>query len=132
MADRSLNFSQPKFHDLTVYVRCIDDTETVLKSRKNAMDMLTYLNDQHKSIKFEMELPDMENFLPILDARIGIDGDGSVRRKLYTKPANKGITLHAESHHPLATKRAVIQNEMQRAVDNRTKRLEGGNCRYHS
>ena len=113
-------YQQPKFQDLAVYVRYIDDTGTVLKSRKYAMDMLTYLNDQHKSIKFEMELPDKENFLPMLDVRIGIDGDGSDRRKLYTKPANKGITLHAESHHPLATKRAVIQNEMQRAVDNST------------
>ena len=79
------------------------------------MDMLTYLNDQHNSIKFEMELPDMENFLPILDVRIGIDGYGSVRRKLYTKPANKGITVHAESHHPLATKKAVIQNKNAKA-----------------
>ena len=104
-------YQQPKFQDLAVYVRYIDDTGTVLKSRKDAMDMLTYLNDQHKSIKFEMELPDMKNFLPILDVRIGIDGDGSVRRKLYTKPANKGITLHAESHHPLATKRAVDHPE---------------------
>ena len=43
-----------------------------------------------------------------------------MRKKLYTKLANKGITLHAESHHPLTTKRAVIQNEMQRAEDNST------------
>ena len=72
-------YQQPKFQDLAVYVLYIDDTGTVLKSRNDAMDMLTYLNDQHKSIKFEMELPDIKNFQPILDVRIGIDGDGSVR-----------------------------------------------------
>ena len=44
------------------------------------MEMLTFLNDQHKSIKFEMELPDMENFLPILDVRIG-------RRRISEKKA---------------------------------------------
>ena len=31
---------------------------------------------------------------------------------MYTKPANKGITLNAKSHHPSATKRAMVLNEI--------------------
>ena len=38
--------------------------------------------------------------------------NGSMERKLYTKPANKGITLNYRSHHPSSTKLAVTTKIM--------------------
>ena len=46
----------------------------------------------HPTLRFELEAPDAAGFLPILDVKIKINVDGSMERKLYTKPASKGIT----------------------------------------
>ena len=73
------------------------------------------LNEQHPTIKFEMELPDNNGYLPILDIKLNIDQDGNIHHKLYTKPASKGITLNFHSHHPSSVKRAVVANEFKRA-----------------
>ena len=57
----------------------------------------------------------MDGFLPILDVKIKIKEDGTIKRQLYTEPANKGISLHAHSHHPDSMKKAIIKNEFNRA-----------------
>ena len=53
--------------------------------------------------------------LDVISLYTNIPSDGTIDRKLYSKPANKGITLHYESHHPSSTKNAMIRNELQRA-----------------
>ena len=98
-----------------IYARYVDDISTIVHNTEEAQSLLTHVNSQHQTIKFEMELPDEENYLPILDLKIAITSDGTIDRKLYSKPANKGITLHYESHHPSSTKNAMIRNELQRA-----------------
>ena len=45
--------------------------------------MLTYLNSKHSAIKFEMELPDSDPFLPILDVKIQITETGAIQYKLF-------------------------------------------------
>ena len=65
-------------------------------------------------------LKDKDGYLPILDVKIKINDDGSISRKLYIKPASKGITLHCASHHPRAMKRSVVANEYTRAITNST------------
>ena len=62
-----------------------------------------------------MEKPGESNYLPMLDIKIAITEDGTVERQLYSKPASKGITLHYNSHHPSATKKAMVMNEFRRA-----------------
>ena len=99
-----------------IFVRYVDDTGTVVSSNTQAHEMLAYLNSKHQTIQFEMELPDNEGFLPILDIKIRINENGEIERKLFAKAANKGITLHFNSHHPRATKRTIISNEFQRAI----------------
>ena len=59
---------------------------------------------------------DFKRFLPILDIKINIDGNSNVTYKLHKKPANKGLILHYESHHPRSVKRAVARNELRRAI----------------
>ena len=74
------------------------------------------MNSKHPTLRFELEAPDAAGFLPILDVEIKINVDGSMERKLYTKPANKGITLNYRSHHPSSTKLAVTTNEFDRTL----------------
>ena len=100
---------------LTIYVRYVDDAGTVTPTTEQATTTLTYLNSKHPTIKFEMELPDTDGYLPILDIKLNIDEDGNLHHKLYSKPASKGIMLHFRSHHPSSVKRAVIANEFRRA-----------------
>ena len=88
------------------------------------MKMLNYLNSKHPTIQFEMELPDTEGFLPILDIKMKIGDDGRVERKLFCKAANKGLTLNYTSHHPRSTKNAIARNEIQRAIRCSTKEHE--------
>ena len=109
---------------LPVYVRYVDDSGTAVDSSDSARLILDKINKKHPTIKFELELPDEDGFLPILDLKIKILPDGQLTHKLYTKPANKGITLHANSHHPRAVKAAVIGNEFKRAVENSTPNFE--------
>ena len=99
-----------------IYVRYVDDVGTVAEGTNAAKDVLKYLNKKHPTIQFELEIPDDNKFLPILDIKIKIQQDGSIERKPFTKKANKGITLHFDSHHSSAIKRATAINEIDRAT----------------
>ena len=58
--------------------------------------------------------------LALMLFRFRIEEDGTLPTKVFTKTANKGITLHHQSHHPTSTKRAIARNEFRRAVRNST------------
>ena len=101
-----------------VYSRYVDDIGTVLSSIPEASQLLKTLKRQHDNIKFELELRAAGCYLPLLDASLKINQDGSLSHRLHTKSASKQITLHFESHHPEATKVAIVKNELQRAKTN--------------
>ena len=103
-----------KKYQPVLYGRYVDDIGTTASNIEEANIMLTDLNSRHPTIKFELETPDEDGFLPILDLQVKIDENGETKRRLYTKPANKGITLNFESHQPSATKQAMVSNEMRR------------------
>ena len=86
-----------------------------MKNQQEAESTLEYLNSRHPTIKFEMELPSEEGFLPLLDIAVQIDETGKFQRKLFTKKANKGIVLNFSSHQPASVKRALVKSEIQRA-----------------
>ena len=100
----------------TIYVRYVDDIGTTVQTIEEAHETLHMMNSKHPTLRFELEAPDAAGFLPILDVKIKINVDGSMERKLYTKPANKGITLNYRSHHPSSTKLAVTTNEFDRTL----------------
>ena len=85
-------------------------------TRNEAQLLLTYLNSKHPTIKFELELPSDDDYLPILDVQRKLDTDGNLHHRIYTKPASKQLTLHYRSHHPTATKKNLIRNELRRAT----------------
>ena len=98
------------------FVRYVDDIGTPVPCKEDAVKMLSYLNSKHPTIQFEMELPDTDGFLPILDIKMKICDDGRIERKFFCKAANKGLTLNFHSHHPRSIKNAVAKNELQRAI----------------
>ena len=57
-----LHIYQQLHPQLTIYVRYIDDVGTVKTDTEQANTILTYLNEQHPTIKFEMELPDNNGY----------------------------------------------------------------------
>ena len=93
----------------------MNDVGTVVNDEAQAQTFLIYLNTKHPTIRFEMELPICDGFLPLLDVHLRITADGRVERKLLAKAANKNITLHYCSHHPSHVKKAVVANEFRRA-----------------
>ena len=101
-----------------VYVRYVDDIGTVVSSIPEANQLLETLNSQHQTIKFELELPAEDNYLPLLDAALKINHDGSLSHRLHTKSASKQIILHYDSHHPDTMKMAIVKNELKRAKTN--------------
>ena len=94
----------------------VDDIGTVVNNPNEAQLLLTYLNSKHPTMKFELELPSDDDYLPILDVQIKLVTDGNLHHRLYTKPASKQLTLHFRSHHPTATKKNLIRNELRRAT----------------
>ena len=92
-----------------IYMRYVDKTGTAVNSTNDAQRMVQYLNNQHTTIKFELELPREDGYLPLLDTAIKINPDGSLSYKLYSKPASKRITLHHDSHHPGSTKKTIMR-----------------------
>ena len=102
-------YQNPMLQHTAIYVRYIDDTDTLANNRAEAEKMLIYLNTQHPTIKFELDTPQVDRFLRILDVEFKIEEDGTIKRQLYTKPANKGISLHAHSHHPVSMKKAMTK-----------------------
>ena len=60
-----------------IYVRYIDDTGTIVNDANEAGQALRYLNKQHPTNDFDLELPDESGFLPIYDIKIMINKDGS-------------------------------------------------------
>ena len=95
----------------------VDDSNTVANNTQQAQNMLRYLNTKHPTIKFELALPESDGFLPILDLKMKFNEDGSMSLKHNRKTANRGITLHYQSHHPETTKRAIVRSEFQRATE---------------
>ena len=97
------------------YGRYVDDIGTFVNNVEEAELILTDLNSKHATIAFELETPNEDKFLPILDLMIRVNKEGQVERKLYCKPASKGITLNFSSHQPSTTKRAMVNAELLRA-----------------
>ena len=87
---------------------------SIIAHQTLAHQLLEYLNKQHPTIQFELETPAEDGFLPILDIKVKIRLDGTIERKLYRKEANKGITLHFNSHHSSSVKTTTVINELAR------------------
>ena len=64
--------------DLTFYRRYVDDTLCLVNSIDDAKSMLNHLNSLHHSVKFELELPNTDNTISLLDVTITIQTEGNI------------------------------------------------------
>lgn len=104
-----------------------------MHSRQEAENVLQHLNAVHTSIKFELELPDSQGYVPFLDLKIAIEEDGRIKHKFYMKPANKGILIYVQSNHPRRMKTSTLNNEFRRmstACSQDTLKAEATNLFY--
>ena len=83
-------------------------------SKQRAREILEIANQAHPDLKFELETPDNEGFLPILDTKIRISDDGCLEHTYCTKKANKGLILPYPSHHPKRLPHNIAKNQSTR------------------
>ena len=91
-------------------------------SKQRAQEILDTANQAHPDLKFELETPDNEGFLPILDTKIRITDEGCLEHEYYIKKANKGLILPYSSHHPKRLLHNIAKNQltqMDKLSDNR-------------
>ena len=80
-----------------LFYRYIDDCITSASSFKEAHMIQNYLNSQEPSIRYEIELPGEDGFLPFLNTKFKVNESGFVETGCYTKPANKGLMLNPQA-----------------------------------
>ena len=69
-------------------------TLVLLSITDEAHRILNYLNKKHSTIKFEMDLPNNDGYLPILDIQLKINPDGTIQYKPFTKkPVKTSLSI---------------------------------------
>jgi len=76
--------------------------------------VLQELNAWHPSLAFELASCGRQA-IPYLDVSLTLQ-DTAVRYKLYRKPNNANLLLHASSAHPQHTMQGMVSGEVQRIV----------------
>ena len=99
------------------YVRYIDD---ILGVWTHGLDRLNHffnlMNSHNTAIRLTMEHTGSTGKLAFLDTLITVHPSGTYTTELYFKPMTAPIILHYTSAHPMSTKRAVLNSEVQRAI----------------
>ena len=95
-----------------IYKRYIDDTLIgPIKDQTEADEILQVFNITESCIRFTMETPNDEGWLPFLNIKLKRDQQ---EEKLiianYQKETHSGIYLHKKSHHPYSIKMNYIRN----------------------
>jgi hypothetical protein len=77
-----------------VWYRYVDDTFLLLKDKNNAIEVLEWLNVQHRNIKFTCEFEN-DNKLPFLDVLVRKKGSSNeFVSTLYRKKTFTGVYLY--------------------------------------
>ena len=103
------------FH-VSIYRRYVDDIFMLAINYNEAERIFHFLNTVHPNIQFEIEHPDGNNSLALLDFRITIN-DGVPTFEFYQKSAKKNMFIHANSAVPTSTKISIATNELNRRIE---------------
>ena len=99
------------------YARYIDD---IIGVWTYGVDRLTHffnmMNSHHPSIRLTIDHTGTAGKLAFLDTLITVSPSGAYTTELYFKPMTAPIILHYTSAHPMSTKKAVLNAEIQRAI----------------
>ena len=95
--------------DVLLYKRYVDDVFIIGTTETNISMIHKRLNSFNQNIKFTMEVPEEDGFLPFLNMKLKIT-NGEVCYKWYKKPASANILIHTRSAHPLYMKENVVKS----------------------
>ena len=112
--ERSTLFQRTLNQPVT-FLRYIDDCVLPIDRNVDCDNLLQELNLLHPSIKFELQQPNQDGFLPVLDTTVRVLENGQLQHKFYVKEANRNLFLHAKSALPDSVKRNAVKEELQRA-----------------
>lgn len=104
-------------HNIGLYKRYVDDILCITDNKSNADDILNIFNNQHPSIKFEIEYPDTNNTLSLLDFSVQLNPDGKTTFNFYTKNAKRNLFINYKSALPFNTKLHSVINELNRITE---------------
>ena len=99
---------------VALYKRYVDDCCLLTTDRAEAEKILDIMNEQHSSIRFDLELPNDRGVLNLLDFSVQVTQDGEASFDFYKKEAKKPLFVNYTSALPTTTKRAIIRNEVRR------------------
>ena len=104
------------FGSIGIFRRYVDDCFALVRDRGEAEQLLALLNSQHHNIKFEIELPESNETLSLLDFKVSFKNN-IVTTEFYRKKARKRIFVNYNSHLPNTQKGSILINEMNRIDD---------------
>ncbi|EYC13444.1 hypothetical protein Y032_0044g997 [Ancylostoma ceylanicum] len=94
---------------ILLYKRFIDDVFVIGSSHAELTTTLANLNSKDVNIKFTVEEPSRDGFLPFLNTKIRVR-NGTTDIRWYRKGSSKNIILHSRSVHPTYMKVNVVRN----------------------
>lgn len=95
--------------DVLLYKRYVDDVLMIGTTRAGINEIQERLNSFNENIKFTVEVPGKDGFLPFLNTKLKIE-NGQLSYLWYKKPASANILIHARSAHPLYMKENVVKS----------------------
>jgi hypothetical protein len=96
-----------------LYYRYVDDCLVIAQSKDEAFSILGLFNQLHPNLRFEIELPEDNGALSLLDFTIRIC-NGRVHISPYMKPIKSGIMMNGNTSLPSNVKSNAIINEWRR------------------
>ena len=99
---------------VALYKRYVDDCCLLTTDRTEAEKILNVMNQQHNNIRFDLELPNSDGELSLLDFSVKITQEGKASFDFFQKAAKKPLFVNYSSALPTTTKRAIVRNEVNR------------------
>lgn len=116
----ALNLTQ-----IGLYKRYVDDILLLTVNKEEAENIFAIMNSINQNITFEIEHPDENNTLSLLDFSINIDKNtGNQTFNFYKKTAKKDLFVNFKSALPTSSKLNYINNEIDRISTRCTKRKD--------
>jgi len=111
--DRIERRAVTNFRQIGLYKRYVDDVLILTSNRETAEEIFTKFNNEDPCIKFEIEHPDNNNSLALLDFRVTLT-EGESCFCFYKKTAKKNTFPHYKSAIPRQCKVNSVKNEVKR------------------
>ena len=105
----------PLVHSLAMpfYYRYVDDVLALSRTKEEADNTLITFNSANQHIRFEIEHPDEDGVLSLLDFKLCVSGQ-SPSIQPYNKTFKSSIFVAGDTALPSRTKRKILTNEWRR------------------